>query len=349
MDKKKNHATFICELPPPYGGVTVKNKLLYELISQKEDIVIIDLMECKRSIRKIPYTLLKCIKEWKTADNIIYGIGTSERLKLLLQIQKLLSKSLFKTSVIAMGGVFDKSVLKDKFLKVEGRKLKGIWVETNGMKKNLNHYGFENVHIFPNPKTGKGSCLPRKLNVSDKLRVVYFSQISREKGVEDIFKTITLLEESYKKNNSIIFDFYGHVVEDFKEEFMSFVASHKNVNYHGIFDSTKNSLYKKLNEYDILLFPTHWDTEGVPGILVESKMAGLAVIASNKSFNEEIIREESYEGIIIKKDYAYEMSKSIIKLKENPELLIKLKENSFKSRERFELEKFSNICEELLS
>lgn len=349
MHKEKNHAVFICELPPPYGGVTVKNKLLYELISESGNIKIIDLMECKRSIWKAPYILFRCIKEWIYAENIIYGIGTSERLKFLLQMQKIIRKSFPKTSVIAMGGIFDKSVLQDKFLKIECRKLKGIWVETDGMKKNLVSNKFENVYIFPNPKSGRGCCSPQKVQEKDKLKVLYFSQISREKGVIDIFNTIDLLEEFYGRKQEFTFDFYGHIVENFKDEFSIFIEKHDCIKYHGVFDATKNSLYKKLNEYDVLLFPTHWNTEGVPGILVESKMSGLAVIASQKSYNEEIVREECNEGIIIKDNYSVEMAKALIKMKDSPEWLTTLKENSFYSRKRFELEKFQNISKELLS
>lgn len=343
------HSVFICELPPPFGGVTVKNKLFYGLISRDYKVKIIDLMECKRSIWKSPFILFNCIKEWLFAENVIYGIGTSDRLKLLLKIQKFFNKSFFNTSVIAMGGVFDKSVLNDPFLKNKCKNLKGIWVETIGMKNNLEINNFNNIHIFPNPKSSVGSCQPNNSDSSKMLRVLYFSQISREKGVEDIFTTIELINNSFNRKNDFIFDFYGHIVDDFKTDFKNYIEKYNNVTYQGIFDSTTNSLYQKLNEYDVLLFPTHWDTEGVPGILVESKMAGLAIIASQKSFNNEIVREEFNEGIIIKKDYAFEMANALIKMKDNSDWLRILKYNSFKSRERYELEKFDNICDVILS
>lgn len=45
-----------------------------------------------------------------------------------------------------------------------------------------------------------------------------------------------------------------------------------------------------------LLLPSKWSGEGVPGALVESKMAGIAAIVSDWNFNAEIVKNDS-EGI----------------------------------------------------
>lgn len=53
MRQKNNIPIFLCELPPPYGGVTVKNQLIinYTLQLQKP-IDIIDLYECNAKQEK---------------------------------------------------------------------------------------------------------------------------------------------------------------------------------------------------------------------------------------------------------------------------------------------------------
>lgn len=131
------------------------------------------------------------------------------------------------------------------------------------------------------------------------------------------------------------------------EKFEEFVNKSPNVKYCGVFDSTKSSVYKKLNEYDILLFPTHWKGEGVPGILVEAKMAGLAVIASPMNFNAEIIREDNKEGFLLEKDYAVEMAEIIKKCAENRELLKSIKEESYKSRKRYSINEYEKMLEKI--
>lgn len=177
------------------------------------------------------------------------------------------------------------------------------------------------------------------------LKLVYFSQISREKGVEEIIKLVGLLNN--KTEISYKLDFYGHIVPEVKDEFDKFINNSLNVNYCGIFDSTKSSVYKKLNEYDILLFPTRWKGEGVPGILVEAKMAGVAVIASPMNFNKEIVCENMNEGFILEKEYPQEMLNIIERCYKDRDLLDRMKMGSYQSRKRYALEEYEDMIEKL--
>lgn len=44
-----------------------------------------------------------------------------------------------------------------------------------------------------------------------------------------------------------------------------------------------------LKQYDALIFPSHYDGEGCPGILVEALSASLPVIASDWKYNNELV------------------------------------------------------------
>ena len=101
------------------------------------------------------------------------------------------------------------------------------------------------------------------------------------------------------------------------------------------------------DEYDILLFPTHWNTEGVPGILVEAKMAGVAVIASDRSYNSELIQVDKNEGVVIHQPYFSEMYKYIKKMYFDREYLQKIKEGSSQSRKRYALEEYKDMIQKL--
>lgn len=59
---KKENAVFICELPPPYGGVTIKNNYIIQKIFDTYDIKIIDLMKCKKKKFLIFKTIFEIIK-----------------------------------------------------------------------------------------------------------------------------------------------------------------------------------------------------------------------------------------------------------------------------------------------
>ena len=125
--------------------------------------------------------------------------------------------------------------------------------------------------------------------------------------------------------------------------FQEFIRKNENVRYCGVFDTIRNNVYQKLNEYDILLFPTKHATEGVPGILVEAKMAGVAVIASDRCYNAELVVEADLEGKLVHQDYAQEMYEIIVEFDLNRDLLNKIKRGSFKSSERYTIEKYNEM------
>ncbi len=60
-----------------------------------------------------------------------------------------------------------------------------------------------------------------------------------------------------------------------KTKFKSELNRMPNVKYLGIFDSVAGDVVKELNQYDIHLFPTMCPHEGVPGVIAETKLAGV--------------------------------------------------------------------------
>ena len=88
-----------------------------------------------------------------------------------------------------------------------------------------------------------------------------------------------------------------------------------------------------------ILFPTKWDIEGVPGILVEGKIAGLAEIVSNKSYNAELVRN-GIEGIVLGDNSAADLAVAIQQLDENRKALSTLKAGSRSSAEQYFIENY---------
>ena len=62
--------------------------------------------------------------------------------------------------------------------------------------------------------------------------------------------------------------FYGPIESKFDGVFKRTVSELENVHYMGIFKGSDEEKYKELRKYDVLLLPTRWKNEGVPGILV---------------------------------------------------------------------------------
>ena len=335
--KKKDNITFLCELPPPYGGVTVKNKLILDAISKENTMIeVIDFFDCKRKKWLIPVVFAKMIVAFGKKNKIIYGFGSYKRLKVALIFQSIFGgkKSLNRTINLVMGGFFHKEISAgSRYAKICGE-LKVNYVESERMVETLKQKGIANAEYFPNPRSEKGCRAPREVQLG-KIKCVFFSQISSMKGVREIMSMCELLTEEERK--CITVDFYGHIVDEIKNDFLKFEKKYDNVKYCGIFDSVKNNVYDKLNEYDILLFPTSWKGEGVPGILVEAKMSGICPIVSDWLYNTEIVIDGK-EGVAIEGNYHAEMLRIIRTFLYNPQRLVDLKNGSFESRKRYALE-----------
>ena len=319
---------FIGELPPPYGGVTVKDQLLQSEVYGPHFVKMLDLAECRRKPLKIPIVGLGLIFRLLVAQNVIVGVGAHSRCKTVLKLRSILrgKKGLFGVRVMVMGGNLQKVTKSDKDLKNLLIKCGSVWVETDGMAKALKEQGFQNVKVFPNCRTDRNSLPPREVDAG--VRYVFFSRICKEKGVDDVFEA---LESS---NGSFTVDFYGEVADEYKERFWQLMKDHPEVTYHGVFDAVNGNVYQELNQYDAILLPSRWSGEGVPGALVESKMAGIAAIVSDWNYNAEIVKD-GIEGVVFKDDLKKVLNEM------TPEKLMLLKNGAFKSRVRYDIATYS--------
>ena len=329
---------YIGVFPPPYGGVTVKNTIITNEINEFANVIRINLYE----VKQLPINLIRIFKTIKCKGTILVGLD-SKRLKVITMILSVFPGAIRRTSFFLMGGLAAETIINDFRMSAFLKEAKAVLVETNGMKNTLNKQGFNNVKVYPNCKSYKDSIEPE--NVDNRpLQMVFFSQVSKEKGILYVERAV---EKLYSLRVPFKLDIYGHIVKEIEAEFLSFVDEYENVNYKGVFDSTQSSVYGKLHEYDVLLFPSQWKAEGVPGVLVEAKMAGITVVASDIAYNEEIIDVENNEGIIIRHDLEDGLVNAIRMLAEDRERLAALKIGSYNSRLRYSTESHKNLLEEI--
>lgn len=321
---------YIGGFPPPYGGVTVKNNILYAEIEKlvkirRTKIKKIDTQRAKMN----PILLLQylCILLFcKNGSFIIATAGKNRK-----NISNLLSsfnKNLLSSSIlIVMGGVFAQDIEGDiKYLR-SLKEYKKIYVETGQMKLDMEKYGFNNIDIYPNCRKVERLKWSVNANLDKPLRCLFFSLISPEKGVD-------LILEAAKKLHNIQFDFWGEIKVEYKAEFMKSVNTLENVNYNGVFKVKGENIYHKINEYDMLLLPTKFKTEGVPGILVESKIAAVPSIVSDVSYNSEIV-EHGVSGIVLRDNNTDSLIESIQYLNADRQMITNLKANALKSAQYY--------------
>jgi glycosyltransferase involved in cell wall biosynthesis len=201
---------------------------------------------------------------------------------------------------------------------------------------------FTNVITFPNCREIHKSIKPRKTFACQPIKLLYFSKICKEKGVPQLIDMAKQLNDNDIK---FTLDFYGAIDYCYKKEFDLECLRVSNVRYMGVFDVYKHNVYTKLNEYDLLLFPSIWLGEGVAGILVESKIAGIPAVVSNHNVNSEVVID-GQEGIIINGDLAKGFAESVQKLSLDREELFRLANGAFISRKRYDINLYKSSFRE---
>jgi glycosyltransferase involved in cell wall biosynthesis len=153
--------------------------------------------------------------------------------------------------------------------------------------------------------------LPSNSFQKNKINVLFLGGESSLKGWQTVKEAIKILQ-----NNTIIhFNIAGIVNENKK-------ILQNNVSYLGL----KNSTYELYEKSDILIFPSSKAHQARP--IFEAGYHSLPVIVSDFKPNQEQVHQ-GINGILIKPNSAYELTRAIIFLSENEKLRNRMGKNNF--------------------
>lgn len=277
----------------PTNGVTMKNQLFYKRFSELFDVVrIVD----SWNISKKPWVLLQII--WAILFHpqykfIISG-GNSSR-----HIFNFIYKFGIKRNMYfwVAGGNLQNKIKEGIYNKRVLNYLNAVIVQGKSMRDELIEMGVINAVYVPNSKPINYTPILKDKSPNTKIHFVFLSRIHPDKGCDDIFEASRRLNKlGYEDMYDI--SFYGPVFDTYADSFYKQISEFPNVTYNGFLDLTKNDGYAKLSCYDVMLFPTYWPGEGFPGIVVDSYIAGLPIIASDWNLNKEVV-EDGKTGFII--------------------------------------------------
>lgn len=321
---------YIGSFPPPYGGATIKNMVLYDELVKRFDISKFDTSAHKNGFI-MNLKLLSFLSKNKNKKGIIC-IASKSFFKLTKVISLLDSSVLGNISVFILGGIFDTYVKEGNEKAEVYNKYKVIYVESARMKQNLDSMGFNNIRVIPNFRAMPSVREFIKLPCRNSLKCTFISKICLDKGVDVILEADKILKS---KGVDYTVDFFGHVDKGFEEYFLDSIKASSNLSYKGILKyENENTITDVLKDYDVLLFPTKHSGEGIPGILVESKIVGVAPVVSLWNYNDEIVNNDE-DGIVMKNNTPQMLADAVIKLISNWEYLNSLRYNSYLSGEKY--------------
>lgn len=313
----------------PSGGEEYKNQLLVDFLSSRYALTVIDTMQWKKQpkiiVRIIIYLLFRPY-HW-----IIISASSATTYR-LIQFLNLFPHLIRKTIYMVIGGNFPNAVQRGVYQKFYYKRLYKIIVEGAQLKQTLREVGLiYNVSIIPNFKPVKQIYGKSRAPTSLPIRFVFMSRIIETKGVITIFDTLKELKVN-QGNSSLSVDFFGPVEPPFHELFHRRLEEHTSTcTYKGYLDIIGNpeDAYRTLSTYDCMLFPTFWPGEGFPGIIIDTYICGLPVIASDWNMNREVIAEGETGFIIPIKDTGA-LARVMTKIVQHPDTLDAMRKQCFK-------------------
>ena len=275
-------------------GESMKNHLFINRFKEVFDKVItIDVFKPKRHPWCVVYLFF--ILLFHKHNKIVLSVSPVTADKFLNLLLRLGCDNIFYWAV---GISLVDGLASGRFEVSKYKQLKAIYVQSPKMVDGLKECGIENAVYVPNSKPI--SYYPDLTVRNHKnTRFVFLSRLDPKKGCEMILEcAMELAKQGYKDKFTV--DYYGLIAESKKlwfEDFAKKLSLSDNCTYRGFLDLTINDGYNKLNEYDVMLFPTYYDGEAFPGIIIDAFIAGLPVIASDWHFNKDIVTKET--GLII--------------------------------------------------
>ena len=292
------------ELPPPMHGMTYINKIIYDSLKNNNSYVFfdtnftLDVNEVsKKSFRKVFRNISIMFIAWKAFFQLnpksVYSIVSATKYGIIREFAILIPALLFKKKlVLHLHGftyykIYQNSILYKFFFNLLSKNAVIIVLCDNQKGQTL--------AVMSKDSTVLNNCINRNTVVKEKiknniLQICYISNISREKGVLDLIKSV-------QNRADLRLTIAGNFLSE-KEIFLELVGQCKNVSYVGFADEdAKQEIFESS---DIFCLPSKLE-EGSPISIIEAMSYGLPIIASNKGCIVDMIDGLGY---VLPKDYS---------------------------------------------
>lgn len=320
-------------------GQTVKTRDIYRLATEQIQGTV-DYYDTE-DFRYRKLSIIKMFWQVVCCKTLIY-IPAHNNLKRIFPIIYVLSV-LFRVNIhyFVVGGWLREFITDLPLHRYMLSHLQGIHAETNQLKSELEtYYHFKNVDIFPNFRFF--NFTPQRVE-SEKLRLVFMARINQMKGLDWIFYFAEYLQKNQLTDKYSI-TFYGPINEDDRAYFEDHLKRYSFTSYRGVLQPT--DIYETLSQYDVMLLPTHYYTEGLPGSIVDAYISGIPVIATAWKHAYEFV-EDGKSGFIIPFEYGEDtLVERILQFEHDRSLLRAMQHYALKKRNEFappSLNHFLNI------
>ncbi len=315
------------------NGQTVKTRILTDFLTEaygKDNIVAFDTAGGVRTIFRVLFIVIRALAS--SADIVILPAHNAIRIfvPVLAFLQNFFAGR--RIHYVVIGGWLPDFIKGKRLLRHSLHKLFMIYAETHKMKKDLIDMGYHNVTYMPNFKP-----LQIVSDIQDEKSEPYplctFSRVASIKGISDAVDAVAFVNSEFGRAVFTL-DIYGKVEDGENNWFDTLIKSApKEVKYKGCVPFDRS--VQVLESYAFLLFPTRYFGEGIPGTIIDAYAAGLPVVSSRYPNFSEII-DDGVTGLGYEFNNADGLKYLLMKIAENPEMVLSLKRNCIKKAELFQ-------------
>lgn len=313
-------------------GQTVKTKTLCEALERHHfKVHRIDTFYLKRNPLRFLFSFITSIIHCSKIIILLSDKGRRFFFPIMHGLG-ILGKSIYHDSI---GGQLAKEAAESKRFRKYLSAFRSNWVESEKLKNALTDLGVSNAEFVPNFKHITPIIPSDKDEHTSKtipFRFCTFSRVMKEKGISDAIHAIATINARHHSNVANL-SIYGPIEENYRDEFRALLKSHADyVAYKGIVEAEKSIAV--LSHYFMLLFPTFWKGEGMPGTIIDALSVGLPVIARRWLYCDEML--EDGETALV---YDYDMPQLLIEkidyAIQNPQVIIQMKNTCLAKSEKY--------------
>jgi len=324
--------------PPPIGGSPLTVQAMLDEFAHYPDLRValintsptldvrkkmtgFNFEKVKRAVSIVPQYLFKI----RASDAVLIFANDLFAITLapvLLFLARLFRRPFYLKPVGADLDLFIKARKKPlrKYLLSVLRSADGILTQTRLLKEDLGKMGCPNAHYVP-------GCRPLSPMTTvikespDELRLIFLGHITRLKGPLILLDALQTLAQTCDRRVSC--DFYGPIHEEIRDEFLNQMQVTPHVHYCGVAEAGTGP--RLISNYDALILPTYYDSEGHPGVLIEAMHAGVPVITTRIRTLSELVTDGE-NGFLVPTQDSRALADAIKKLALDPALRAKMAE-----------------------
>ena len=307
-----------------FDGQTVKTRNLKDILSdinQNSELYVVDTYNYQKNIFSVMFKSLLCLMK---CDKIVLSISINGRkvfFPFFYYVNKIFKRDIYHSLI---GGRLASNIEKYPSWKKYINSFRANWVESHELVEALNELGVSNAVYLPNFKNIKKIESLEYYELKKPFKFCTFSRVQEQKGIADAINTVRTINEKYGYLK-VKLDIYGPIDTDYIDSFNKIINENSScVDYKGCTDPSKS--VDAIKEYFMLLFPTRYYNEGIPGTIIDAMAAGVPVIASKWHYCDEMILNKvnglvykfgNEEGLFNLIDYAINNADEVVNMKEN--------------------------------